>query len=463
MSILLNSAFHKSVLWIALIFLGLTWFSCKKNDPAPSLKGITSFTLLRDSNVVVQSVNVIKDDSLIITVPGTISIHGLSTQIGLASGASVSPASGVSEDFAQPVIYTVTLSDGSTKNYIVKVIPDKLKNIVYVGTSNGTFYALDAKTGSSLWTKPTGGNFYYSSPALADGIIYTGNTDGKMYAYTAGPGELVWTYQTGSSIESSPAVNGENVYFGSDDHYFYAVNAKTGTLNWRFSTGFNVSSSPLVYNGVVYFGSDDNNFYALDANSGTLKWKYSTNSMFNASSPVQLNGIIYIGNRDGNFYALDAATGQPKWAINPDGTSFEMARPVIVNGIIYVTSWYKISNFNVAGSFYAINAETGAVVWTVLPGTGFSSGPDAADGKLFISADGGNFYALDQKTGNILWNDQIYPNGAMPTVKNGVAFVGGGGSGYFYAFGENDGTIKWKVKISGLSTSKPYVIDANGN
>ncbi|MEO6850173.1 MAG: PQQ-binding-like beta-propeller repeat protein [Mucilaginibacter sp.] len=458
----------KFLLWSALIFLIPSWFSCSKSglDPTPipstSLTGITSVVLMQDT-ALVHATAVTVGDSILITVPGTTNPNGLMPKISFGNGTTISPASGVSQDFTKPVTYTATLSNGTAKTYVIKVILDKLRNIVYAGSSSGKFFALDAITGRKIWAGFTGGDFSYSSPCMANGIIYAGNINGNMYAYNAALGNVIWTYKAGSSIESSPAVSGNNVYFGSDDHYFYSVNALTGALNWKFQAGFNVGSSPLVYNGTVFFGSDDKTFYALDAISGSVKWTLVTTSQLNASSPVQLNGIVYIGNRDGNFFALDAATGEQKWVFSSNGISFEMARPVIVNGVIYVSSWYNVNNFSIKGKLYALDAVTGTQVWTSLSDIGFTSGPAVADNEVYICGDDGNIYAVAQSSGETLWANSIHPNGAIPTVKDGTIYVGGGGNTFFYALDDISGAIKWTYPASGMNISRPYVIDANGN
>jgi len=43
-------------------------------------------------------------------------------------------------------------------------------------------YALDAKTGTSLWSYPTG-SFIYSSPAVVNGMVYLGSANGNVYAF----------------------------------------------------------------------------------------------------------------------------------------------------------------------------------------------------------------------------------------------------------------------------------------
>jgi cysteine-rich repeat protein len=56
-----------------------------------------------------------------ITVPHATDVRALTPDI-IASGKSIAPASGETRDFSQPVTYTVTARDGSTKSYRVEVL-----------------------------------------------------------------------------------------------------------------------------------------------------------------------------------------------------------------------------------------------------------------------------------------------------------------------------------------------------
>ena len=115
------------------------------------------------------------------------------------------------------------------------------------------------------WKRFTGGN--NSSPAVVNGVVYVGSYDSSFYALNARTGTVLWKYQTGSQvgIDSSPAVVSGVVYFGADDpdNSVYALNASTGALLWKYTTGSDVESSPAVVNGVLYVGSLDRNLYAL--------------------------------------------------------------------------------------------------------------------------------------------------------------------------------------------------------
>ena len=62
----------------------------------------------------------------------------------------------------------------------------------------------------------------WSSPAVANGVVYVGSNDGKFYALNAATGTLVWSYKSGHWFFSSPAVVNGVVYTGCDDGNVYA-------------------------------------------------------------------------------------------------------------------------------------------------------------------------------------------------------------------------------------------------
>jgi outer membrane protein assembly factor BamB len=48
--------------------------------------------------------------------------------------------------------------------------------VVYVASHDHDVYALNAKTGSKLWSYATGG-FVDGSPVVANGVVYVGSAD----------------------------------------------------------------------------------------------------------------------------------------------------------------------------------------------------------------------------------------------------------------------------------------------
>jgi outer membrane protein assembly factor BamB len=54
--------------------------------------------------------------------------------------------------------------------------------VVYIGSDDFSVYALNAKTGSELWSYATG-NEVLSSPAIVNGVVYVGSVDFNIYAF----------------------------------------------------------------------------------------------------------------------------------------------------------------------------------------------------------------------------------------------------------------------------------------
>jgi uncharacterized repeat protein (TIGR01451 family) len=128
-------------------------------------------------------------------------------------------------------------------------------------------YALNASTGDTLWSFPTGGAVVDSSPAVANGVVYVGVTNtsatparGNVYALDARTGAKLWSFTVAGAVSSSPAVANGVVYVGSADGNVYALNASTGARLFSYATKAPVNSSPAVVSGVVYVQSGRNVF-----------------------------------------------------------------------------------------------------------------------------------------------------------------------------------------------------------
>ncbi|HKY68310.1 MAG TPA: PQQ-binding-like beta-propeller repeat protein, partial [Acidimicrobiales bacterium] len=72
-----------------------------------------------------------------------------------------------------------TAVDGTATRAVIGA--DLEGSTVFVGTSAGTVYALDAVTGAVRWTA-TVGAAVSASPALADGVLYVPTADGRLVA-----------------------------------------------------------------------------------------------------------------------------------------------------------------------------------------------------------------------------------------------------------------------------------------
>jgi outer membrane protein assembly factor BamB len=196
------------------------------------------------------------------------------------------------------------------------------------------------------------GSVLIASPVTAAGLIYVGSREGKFYAIDENSGSIRWEFQAGSWIESTAAVVDNTVYFGSNDGFLYALEANSGQKLWSFNTLFRIKSSPAVADDKVYFGGSDFFVYCLEAKTGKLIWKTDTgNSVL--SSPVVASGIVCIGSTDGTFLCLDARSGKVRLKAPVKRTI--VSAPLVSGETVYFLT--------VSGELYAMEINAKNWIW----------------------------------------------------------------------------------------------------
>jgi PQQ-dependent dehydrogenase (methanol/ethanol family) len=146
---------------------------------------------------------------------------------------------------------------------------------------------------------------------------------------------------------------------------------------------------------------------------------------------------------------------RPAWIFQTEITESQETTPIVVNGIMYITT-----SFN---HVYALNAATGEQIWQYKhkmgPITTYCCGPNnrgvAVSGdKLFFGTLDAKLVALDAKSGKRLWETQIaspekgYSETMAPTVVNNKVLIGTNGGeygirGFVKAFDANSGKLLW--------------------
>ncbi len=144
-----------------------------------------------------------------------------------------------------------------------------------------------------------------SSPLVYNGLVYFGSMDWNFYALDITNGWNVWQFRAQKPIVSSPVLAGQYIVFGGADGYVYALDPSSGREKWRFEVGEQVTSSPAYAEGAVYIGGIDGNLYCLNADNGSLRWKYESDSPI-PGSPIVHDGVVYFGSTDHHIYALKA-------------------------------------------------------------------------------------------------------------------------------------------------------------
>jgi outer membrane protein assembly factor BamB len=325
--------------------------------------------------------------------------------------------------------------------YAIGDVPDYLGNGT-VGPDN-ILYAFNAagstncsgtpKVCSPLWQYNLGG---VANPVnVVNGVLYVGtngvqdeNAGGNLYALDAASGSLLWSASYGGEFTSSAAVSNSVVYVGTGASFFYAFDANgvtncSGTPKicsplWSGLGTGDGTFSPAVANGIVYVESGlDGDLYAYDANgvthcSGTPKfchplWGAATGSYIE-SAPAIANGVVYVGAQNGQLYAFDSngathCSGTPKvcrplWSATTTSGYLIQSAPMVANGVVYVGSTdRKLYAFNASGTTgCAGTPKTCTPLWTTAnTGLQVTDSPAMAYGNIYFANESTLFdYAL---------------------------------------------------------------------
>jgi len=291
--------------------------------------------------------------------------------------------------------------------------PSVVDSTVYVGSWEGSVYALDHRAGDTEWEfetekeVPEPHTSYSgrvgSSPDVADGKVIFGSWDGHVYAVSAESGDEVWRFETPSIVRSSPVVESGKVYVGDWTGKMNALSPEDGTKEWSYDTGRDhIYSTPCFDDDTLYFGAMDSDgmggpegggLYALDKETGEEVWEFGTRKGV-GSSPSLWEGNLYFGSFDGYVHAVEAESGEEVWSYKTDG---EVASSPAVDGKrVYIGSWDN--------NLYALGLETGEMEWSYETGDRlYATNVTATDDAVYFGSHDGHMYAARPEDGEPLW------------------------------------------------------------
>ncbi|MGE0492976.1 MAG: PQQ-binding-like beta-propeller repeat protein [Vulcanimicrobiota bacterium] len=144
--------------------------------------------------------------------------------------------------------------------------------IVRAGDQVRAAVAYDRDSGEEQWRFSQGGLIRHRPTVGPDGTVYVGDTDGKFFALDPATGQPRWIHQTeGYVLEpSTVSADGQTVYVGSSDQHLYALDTATGDPRWKCKVEGEVRMQPnLSGQGTVVLASDKNKIYVVDEATGS--------------------------------------------------------------------------------------------------------------------------------------------------------------------------------------------------
>jgi outer membrane protein assembly factor BamB len=328
-------------------------------------------------------------------------------------------------------------------------------------------YAFSTRDGKELWhtefeaykQKPKySGSVdtfgWLTTPTANNETVYVASSVGKVYALDARNGSLRWTYDSKLEGIFCPTKDGNGPQICDSWYNDYAA----------------IRQLTIAHN--IIYGGIKNRFYALDAAKGTLLWSRDLPDDQIIAQPVALDDqrayIVACGSptsvaRDVcSINAYTADKGSTIWRTAEPRHRLEQL--TIWNNKIYAISESNLNTYIAGTGVYAWNSTDGKQLWhyenpkDLIMGS--SSPLLVADNQVYIGQVGGDdqkqryMYkrlALDAATGTIRWQ---FPKssefGELRTISDHTLFAGSGDT--LFAYKTTDGSKLWQYTFAPISS-----------
>jgi outer membrane protein assembly factor BamB/fibronectin type 3 domain-containing protein len=292
--------------------------------------------------------------------------------------------------------------------------------VIFVGAQDGYVYAVDADTGSSIWTSPQLGERVQAAPA---GMFTAfGGAYDLIFAATrnSASGNAVVGLRLADGLEAwrfenlgGPAIGiisgsvsldyvNKRLYFASRSPAGGSPNTLwclrftdlAATPLWTRAIG-DIDGSPILFGGKVYVGTNDSKVYAVDAANGTDLWSAPFDA---ADGPVK--GFIWPSFGTSELYF---ATTSTVWALADLGSSAtERWRVTSIpspSTPTFVPGTRKLLVGGGDGKLYQLDltATPPTSIFETLGAGGAAAGPPSVDvrnGLVYIGTTLGAIYAV---------------------------------------------------------------------
>ena len=293
-----------------------------------------------------------------------------------------------------------------------------------------------------------------SQPAIAYGAVYVGSQDGTVYALDLHSGCVRWTYRSSAEVRTAMVLetgssHSTRLFFGDVIARIHAIDAKTGKLLWVSKIdehpNATITGTPTLHGDTLYAPvsslevttAADPKYecckfrgavVALNITNGATKWKAYT--ITESPRPVRTTSL---GTK------IFAPSGAPVW----NSPTVDESR-----GVLYVGSGENYSSpaNDRSDAVLAFRLGDGKLLWSqqMLAGDAWNvacmmqnnpncppeNGPDVdvaagtiLHGKVLLAAQKNGFvYGLDPDAGGrILWKTQVGRGGIQGGVHFGMA------------------------------------------
>ena len=178
--------------------------------------------------------------------------------------------------------------------------------MVVCGSNNATVYAYDATTGQPMWHYATAGDtkssFAYDKHTRS---VMFGTLGGQFYALNAQTGTPIYSKELKGGMYSTPLISNDTVYVSSLNKCVYALEIATWQEKWEYETNGRIFSSPTLHNNSLWIGSNDGRLHEIDPDTGKmLSFYQATEKIVNRIAYNKDSGRIFLPTCANELYCL---------------------------------------------------------------------------------------------------------------------------------------------------------------
>jgi outer membrane protein assembly factor BamB len=274
--------------------------------------------------------------------------------------------------------YGITLADG----------------VLYLGSWNDHFYAINASDGSLKWSFKNVSGGLVAAPTVANGLVFFGTNDGHLYALNASDGSPAAGWPAGGrdigrGIWAPVLVKDQVAYVATLEGKVYAFNIADGSDRWAkpFESSGAVANLGFLDDTHLFVPTLDKKVYRLDIDSGTADGPpYATHDWVWTTATV-VDNVAYFGDHSDRVYALDITKWQEKFPPVDVGAPVK-STPVVIGDVLVVASRDPEVLF--------LDRNSGEILNRVpIQGGTVRADLTVMDGKALIATTNGQLYVAD--------------------------------------------------------------------
>jgi outer membrane protein assembly factor BamB len=270
---------------------------------------------------------------------------------------------------------------------------------IFVGTVEGTLFALDENNGQVKWQQKLTSEVL-SPPKATRGIVVVRTADGRMTGLAVEDGKVLWNYQRSVPLlslrgASSPVLVDDKVIAGYANGKLVELAINDGSVLWEKSVAVprgrteldrlvDIDADPVILNGIVYVVTYHGKLAALRVDTGDVVWARDMSSR--TGLDVDQYNAVYVTDDEDSVWAIQDGSGDGLWR-QTRLVRRKVTAPAIVGGNLIVG--------DLEGYVHWISREDGRFVSRLkVADTAIQSKPLVHDGIVYITANDGSLTAL---------------------------------------------------------------------